>query len=228
MATARGIYLTDGTLSRVDRHTIVDPGYSVDLGRFAGAAFLDEGALIAVGENKSYVVLRPNDQADGDANFRFFLESRDRFDEVTRGRFGTVRARLLYVMSAAYDPGTHAVYTLTVPNNRARRLVISRFDRRDLTLSEEYSPDLAPGSGLVLAPERGLDELFITGAAVAEGKLFAISAAYGTLLTVDLVRRQVVAAHSIPGLTRPAGLAIRSGDLYIVDDAGTVTVVARP
>jgi hypothetical protein len=139
LTTARGVYLTDSTLGHLNRHTIVDPGYSVDLGRFAGAAFLDEGALIAVGENKSYVVLRPNDQADGDANFRFFLTSRDHFDEVTRGRFGTVRARLLYVMSAAYDPGTNAVYTLTVPNHRARRLIVSRFDRRDLTLSEEFT-----------------------------------------------------------------------------------------
>ncbi|HEX9164600.1 MAG TPA: disulfide bond formation protein B [Gemmatimonadales bacterium] len=228
LTTARGVYLTDSTLGHINRHTIVDPGYSVDLGRFAGAAFLDEGTLIAVGENKSYVVLRPNDQADGDANFRFFLESRDRFDEVTRGRFGTVRARLFYVMSAAYDPARNAVYTLTVPNNRARRLVISRFDRRDLTLSEEYSPALAPESGLALAPERTLDELVITGAAVAEGKLFAISAVDGTLLTIDLAGRHVVAAHAVAGLTRPTGVAIRGGDLYLVDDAGTVTVVARP
>lgn len=228
LTTADGVYLTDGALGRVNRHTIVDVGFSIDLGRFAGAAFLDEGAVMAVGENKSYVILRPNDQASADSNFRFFLESRDKFDEVSRSRFGTVRARLLYIMSAAYDPASNSVYTVTVPNNRARRLVVSRFDRRDLTLSEEYSPFLSPESGLTLAPKRTLDELAITGATVADGQLFALSAAYGTLLTIDLGTRQVVAAHAIPGLRHPTGIAIKGGDLYIVDDAGMVTVVVRP
>jgi disulfide bond formation protein DsbB len=228
LTTAKGIYLTDSTLGRVNRYTIIDAGYSVDIGRIAGTAFLDAGAVIAVGENKSYVILRPNDRASADSNFRYFLKSRDRFDEVARSRFGTVRARMLYIMSAAYDATSNAVYTVTVPNNRAKRLVVSRFDRRDLTLSEEYSPPLAPESGLTLAPKRSLDELAVTGAAVADGRLFALSAAYGTLLTIDLGKRQVVDARAIPGLTRPTGIAIKGRDLYIVDDAGMLTVVARP
>ena len=228
LTTAKGVYLTDGTLARVNRYTIIDPGFSVDVGRIAGTAFLDAGAVIAVGENKSYVILRPNDQASADSNFRFFLESRDRFDEISRSRFATVRARLLYIMSAAYDPASNAVYTVTVPNNRVKRLIVSRFDRRDLTLSEEYSPPLSPESGLTLGPNRALDELTVTGAAVADGQLFTLSAAYGTLLTIDLGLRQVVAAHAIPGLTRPTGIAIKGGELYIVDAAGMLTVVARP
>ncbi len=228
LTTAKGVYLADGALGRVTRYTIIDGGFSVDLGRIAGAAFLDKGAVIAVGENKSYVVLRPNDQASADSNFRYFLESRDRFDEVARSRFGTVRARLLYVMSAAYDAATNAVYTVTVPNNRVKRLVVSRFDRRDLTLSEEFVPSLSTESGLTLAAGRALDELVVTGAAISGGQLFALSAVHGTLLTIDLGGRQVVAAHAIPGLTRPTGMAIKDGDLYIVDDAGMLTVVARP
>jgi disulfide bond formation protein DsbB len=228
LTTARGVYLTDGALQHVNRHTIVDVGYSVDLGRLAGAAFVNDSAVIAVGENKSYVILRPNDRADADANFRYFLESRDRFDEVARGRFGTVRARLLYVLSAAWDPASNSVLTVTVPNNRMKRLVVSRFDRSDLTLSEEFIPALAPESGLALAADRALDELVVTGAAVADGKLFALSAAYGTLLTIDLARRQVIAAHAVPGLTRPTGMAIRGTDLYVVDDGGTISIVPRP
>lgn len=228
LTTVRGVYLVDGTLGRVNRYTIVDAGFSVDIGRIAGAAFLDGGAVIAVGENKSYVILRPNDQANADSNFRYFLESRNRFDEVSRSRFGTIRARMLYIMSAAYDAASNAVYTVTVPNNRVKRLVVSRFDRRDLTLSEEFSPPLAPESGLVLAVERTLDELAVTGAAIVDGQLFVLSAAYGTLLTIDLGKRQVVAAHAIPGLTRPVGIAVKGGDLYIVDDAGVLTVVALP
>lgn len=228
LTTATGVYLTDGVLGRIQRHAIIDAGYSVDIGRVAGVAFLDSGAVIAVGENKSYVVLRPNGHANADSNFRYFLASRDQFDEVTRGRFGTARARLLYIMSAAYDPASNSVVTVTFPNNKVKRLIVSRFSRRDLLLSEEYVPTIAPSSGLVLAPKRTLDDLAITGAAVADGQLLALSAAGGTLLTIDLTTRQVVAAHTIPGLTRPVGIAIKGGALYIVDDAGGLTVVARP
>ena len=228
ITTSAGIYLADAALTQVNSHTIIDIGFSVDLGRFAGAAFLDKGELIAVGENKSYVVLRPNEQANADSNFRYFLESRDQFDEVTRSRFGTVRARMLYIMSAAYDGASNSIYTITVPSNFVRRMVVSRFDRRDMMLSEEFVPTLASNAGLTLGEDRSLGEYMITGAAVADGQMYLISAAHSTLLTLDLATHRVVAASVVPGLRKPVGLAARGSDLYILGADGIVTVVARP
>jgi hypothetical protein len=228
ITTASGVYLTDSSLARINRCTIIDAGYSVDLGRFAGTAFLDKGELIAVGENKSYVVLKPNDKANADSNFRYFLESRDRFDEVSRSRFGTVRARLLYVMSAAYDAAANSVFTVTVPNNLVKRLVVSRFDRRDLTLSEEFVPTLAKDAGLTLGKDRSIGEYMVTGVTIADGRMLAVSASYGTLLVIDLASHQVVGAYTIPGLVQPTGIAINGADAYIVDAGGTLTIVARP
>lgn len=228
ITTAAGVYMTDAALTQVKRHTIVDIGYSVDLGRFAGAAFLDKGELIAVGENKSYVVLKPNDKANADSNFRYFLESRDKFDEVTRSRFGTVRARLLYIMSTAYDASSNSIYTLTVPNNMVKRLVVSRFDRKDFTLSEEFVPTLAKDAGLSLGKDRSLGEYMVTGATIADGHLYAVSAAHAALLTLDLATHRLIAAHTIAGLVKPVGIAAKGDDLYILSDDGTVTVVARP
>ncbi|MBA4071305.1 MAG: hypothetical protein C0497_05630 [Gemmatimonas sp.] len=209
-------------------HPIIDVGFSVDLGRFAGAVFLDKGELIAVGENKSYVVLKPNDKANADSNFRYFRESRDQFDEVARSRFGTVRARMLYIMSAAYDAASNSIYTITVPSNVVKRMVVSRFDRRDMVLSEELVPTLARSAGLTLGEDRSLGEYMITGAAVGDGQLYAISAAHSTLLTLDLATHRIVAAHVVPGLRNPVGLAARGSDLYLLGADGTVTVVARP
>ena len=228
VTTQQGIYLLDSALGRTLRYTIVDTGFSVDLGQFAGAAFLDASTVLAVGENKSFVILKENDKADADGNFRFFLESADTFDEVSRGRFGTVRARMMYTMSAAFDPATKSIYTVTVPNTKVKRLVVSRFDRRDMTLSEEYSPVLAADAGLKLAGEkRSLDELYITGAAVADGRLYAISAAHGVLLTIDLASHKVVAARAVSGAGLPVGLAIKGGEIYLVDADGTVRVIPR-
>jgi disulfide bond formation protein DsbB len=229
LTTQSGIYLTDGNLSNVVRYTVVDPGYSVDLGRFAGCAFLDSSTVMALGENKSYVILKENDKADADKNFRFFLESFDRFDEVSRSRLGTVRARMMYAMSLAFDPIGKSIYTVTVPNSRVKRLVVSRFDRRDMTLSEEFNVALAPDAGLKLAGEkRSLDEFYVTGIAVSDGRLFAVSAAHGTLLTIDLATHAVVAAHAVPGLGRPVGLAFKAGDLWAVDEDGNVSIVGAP
>jgi len=229
LTTGNGVYITEGSLGRVVRYTVVDPGFSVDLGRFAGAAFLDSRTVMAVGENKSYVVLRENDRADAGKNFRFFLESFDKFDELSRSRLGTVRARMMYTMSAAFDPATDSVYTVTVPNTRVKRLVVSRFDRRDLTLSEEFVPALSPGSGLRFAGEkRSLDELYVTGATIADGRMYAISAAYSTLLTIDLATHSVVAAHAIPGLDRPVGTAVKGDDLCVIGEDGMMAIVEKP
>ncbi|MBW7932311.1 MAG: disulfide bond formation protein B [Gemmatimonadaceae bacterium] len=225
---AAGIYLLDGTLTKLDRHTIVDIGYSVDLGRFAGAAFLDKGQLIAVGENKSFVVLAPSDTADADENFRYFLESANAFEEVNRSRFGTVRARMMYINAAAYDVASNSIYTITVPNQFAKRMIVSRFDRRDMVLSEEFIPTLAKGAGLTLGDDRSLGEYMITGATVADGRLYAISAAYRTLLVMELDTHRVLAAFAVPNLPTPVGLAARGTDLLVLGADGSVTSLARP
>jgi disulfide bond formation protein DsbB len=226
ITTQNGIYLVDGSLSQVVRSAVVDPGFSVDLGRFAGAAFLDGRTIMALGENKSYVILRENDQADAGKNFRYFLESFDKFDELSRSRLGTVRARMMYTMSLAFDPATQSLFTVTVPNSKVKRLVVSRFDRRDLTLSEEFTPVLAPESGLKLRGEkRSLDEWYVTGTAIAAGRLYAISDAFSTLLTIDLASHGIVAAQAIPGLVHPTGLAIKGSEIYIIGGNGEVSII---
>jgi disulfide bond formation protein DsbB len=229
VTTGKGIYITDGSFGRVLRHTVVDTGFSVDLARFTAGAFLASDTVMAVSENKSFVVLRENDKADAAANYRYFLGSFDKFDEVSRSRFTTVRAKMMYVMSAAYDPASQSVYTITVPNAKVKRLVVSRFDRRDMTLSEEFTPALAEGSGMAFKSEKGsLDAFYVSGAACVGGKLYAISAAFGTLLVIDPQARAVVSAHAIPGLERPVGLAIKGAEAFIVDAAGGLTVVPLP
>ena len=228
VTTEHGLYLLDGALQNVLRYTIVDAGYSVDLGDFAGGAFLDSKTVMAVGENKSYVILREDDQADAAKNFRYFLESFDKFSEVRRSRFGTVRARMMYVMSLAFDAAGKSLYTVTVPNSKSKSLVVSRFDAADRTLSEEFTPTLRAGDGPALAAKRSLDEFYVTGAAVEGGRLYAISAAFNTLLTIDLAAHEVVAAHSIAGIERPTGLAIKGDHLYVACADGRVVVTAKP
>ena len=226
VTTQNGLYLADGGLGRVLRHTVVDTGYSVDLAHFSAAAFLDSRTVVAMAENKSYVILKEADKADAAANYRYFLESFDAFNEAGRSRLTTVRAKMMYVMAMAFDPASASLYTITVPNAKVKRLVVSRFDRRDMTLSEEFTPALAEGTGLKFKDAKGsLDAFYVTGAAFSEGRLYALSAAFSTLLTIDPASRTLVAAAVVPGLSKPSGLAIKGGEAFIVGEDGTVAVV---
>jgi disulfide bond formation protein DsbB len=226
LTTECGVTLVDGSLDRVIRSTVVDPGFSIDLGRFAGAAFLDSHTVMAVGENKSYVILQETEHPDVKKNFRYFLESFDRFQELSRSRLGTVRARMMYILSLAFDPASRSLYTVTVPNSKVRRMVVSRFDRDDMTLSEEFVPRLAADSGMKLSGQkRSLDEYYVTGTVASGGNLYAISAAYSTLLTIDLAKHIVTGAQTIPGLVNPAGIAIKGGNVFIIGADGTLSVV---
>lgn len=227
LTTEHGLSLVDAAFTRILGRTVVDPGFSVDLAPFGDVAFLDSHTLLALSENKSFVILRENAHADAAANFRYFLVPGP-FDEVRRGRFATVRARMMFVRSVAFDRASNAIFTISLPNPRAPTLVVSRFDRGDLTLSEEFLPTLAANSGLSLKPGRSIDELHVTAATMGEGRLYGMSAAFGTLVEIDPSTRRLTAAYALAGARRPVGIAIRNGELYVAAEDGTIAVVTLP
>jgi disulfide bond formation protein DsbB len=221
-----GIYLLDPSLSRVEHGVILDPYFAVNLSPLAGAAFL--GDTLAVGTvNKSYVLLRLDPEADEEFEWRHFTETSGGVTEVRRSRFATVRARQMYVLSLAYDAAADELVTVSVPSPRHRRMVVSRFDRRDLTLASEFLPRLGPGLELA-SSQRSLSEYVVTGAVAVDRTLFAISAAYSTLLALDLDTRTVTGAYAIPGLQQPVGITARGGELMVAQADGRIAVVARP
>lgn len=221
------VYLLDSTLSRVLHQVRLDPGFSVDLSPLAGAAFLEGDTLALLSTNKSYALLRPDSAADERAEWRHFLTTDGGVAELRLGRFATVRARQMYVLSLAYDAAARELITVTVPAPRQRRLVVSRFARADFLPSSEFEPHL----GAELAPagsDSTLAAYQVTGAAVADGLLYAISAAYSTLLVMDLKDRTVHAAYRVPDVIRPTGLAVRGAQLLVAQADGRIACLERP
>jgi disulfide bond formation protein DsbB len=222
-----GVYLLDSTTSRVLHHVALDGGFSIDLAPLSGAAFLGGDTLAVVGTNKSWVLLRPDAAANAGEMWRRFRATDGGVSELGRGRFATVRARQQYVLSLAFDPAARELITVSVPSARQRRLVVSRFSRRDRMLSSEFAPRL--GAGLAARGEaRSVAEYVVTGAAVADGRLYAISAAYSTLLVVDLATRTLQAAYAVPGLQRPVGLAVRGSQILVAQADGRIAAMERP
>lgn len=222
-----GVYVLDSTLSQTLHRVVLDKGFSVDLTPLVGAAFLGGDTLAVLSTNKSYALLLPDPDADPHLEWRHFLSTDGGVRELRLGRFATVRARQMYVMSLAFDPSAREAITVSVPNPRHPQLVVSRFAREDLMLSSEFEPKL--GAGLTLAePGRTLAEYVVTGAVVADGWLYAVSAAYSTLLVIDLHEGTVRAAYGLSELTGPVGLAARGTELLVAQADGRIAVIERP
>ena len=61
-----------------------------------------------------------------------------------------------------------------------------------------------------------------------DGLLFGVSAAYSTLLVIDLESKAVTQAYAVPGLEDPVGLAASGAELLIALADGRVAVIERP
>jgi disulfide bond formation protein DsbB len=221
-----GVYVLDSALSRAEHRTVLDHQYSIDLTPLAGAAFVGD-TLAVLSTNKSYVLLRPDTAADPDREWRHFLETDGGVTELRRSRFATERARQMYVLSLAYDREAEELITVTVPSARHRRLVVSRFARADRLLASEFEPRLAAG----LSPSdssRSLAEYVVTGAVAVDRMLYAVSAAYSTLLVIDLETKTITAAYAVPGIEQPVGLTARGSELLVAQADGQITVIERP
>ena len=221
-----GVYLLDSSLARIEQQVELDDQYSIALTPLAGAAFMGD-TLAVLATNKSYVLLRPDPAADAGREWRHFRRTTGGITELGRSRFATVRARQMYVLSLAYDDQARELIAVAVPSPRHQRLVVSRFARDDMTLTSEFLPALGPGLA-VRGDDRSLAEYVVTGAAVVDGLLYAISAAYSTLLVIDLDQRAVIAAYAVPGLEQPVGLAARGAELQVSQADGRIAVIGRP
>lgn len=220
--TASGLVLTsDADIWLVDddgkvtRHAKVDPYYDTQLTAFVGAAD-HKGALLVMGSNKSWFHFQPKDGADPVKGFANFLEGADQFESIGkygRGRVDTERAKYNYVHSVASD-GKY-VWLATVPNKRhAKNFVVSKVLAKDMTLSGEFVPEAELKEG------RGLGELYVTGAAARDGKLYFVSRAYNVLLEVDPASEKVTRAMGLPAeLADIRGLAANADGSFTVVNA---------
>jgi len=221
-----GVYVLDGTLARAEHSVVLDHQYSIDLTPLAGATFVGD-TLAVMSTNKSYVLLRPDPAADPDREWRHFRQTDGSVTELLRSRFSTERARMMFALALAYDPEADELITVTVPSPRHQSLVVSRFAREDRLLSSEFEPRLA--AGLALSdPSRSLADYVVTGSVAADGMLYALSAAYSTLLVIDLRTKLVAAAYAVPGIERPVGLAARGSELLVAQADGRIAVITRP
>ena len=198
----------------------IDPWFSANVLDIVGITPYKDDAFVLMGTNKSLLRARLNPNAD-DVNF---VEGRTQVEAVGglgRARIDTERAKYSYIHSSATD-GRY-IFTATVPDNRNHKtFVISKALMADWTLSAEFVP------GADLKDGRTLGELYVTGMVYEDGKLYAVSKNFNTLLVIDIAAEEVTAAYAIPAeLTDIRGLVKKGNQFEVVDHNKIVTLTLQ-
>ncbi|WP_104753611.1 disulfide bond formation protein B [Helicobacter salomonis] len=204
-----GFYVANKDLETLVTHFVLDKYYAATVENFVGVNMV--GNLIRVmGQNKSSADVRYNPKAGN--NFVNFLQGADHFEELGRSRLRTSRASTYYVLSARSD-GVYT-YMLSVPNQRYKDLILVRMLDRDLGLDSERVVQASTNNPL--KPKRDLGEFYITGLALYQGKLLALSKAFNTLLVIDPMSAQVLDAYGLPSQIHNASALTLADDSLVV------------
>lgn len=190
-----GLYISDKSFKDISSYLILDHLFSATVEKFVGANYINDEIIRIMGMNKTSANVKENPNADDVKNFRFFLEGYNSFEEIGwRNRLKTSRARNYYVLTARSDDTN--TYMLTVPSNRYKKLIVVEQLNSDRGLAAEYIPTL--DSNVKLKDKRNLGELYITGMGIKDGKLYAISKNYNTIIVIDTNSKKIVDTIGVP------------------------------
>ena len=207
-----GLYLSDKNLESVERHFVLDHLYFPVVLNFVGVDFMGDDIKV-MGYNKAYITVKADDNADDVAGFADFYEGADKFTKVDRSMFQTVRAKTNYINSFVADEKYS--YTVAVPNNLNNNFVLIKQSNADGMLSAELTPEI--GYGVTLKKDRELGELYTTALAHKDGKLYAASKNFNTIVVIDTATDKIVDTYSFPSeIKNIRGLDFVNDELYVV------------
>ncbi|EEX50750.1 disulfide bond formation protein B [Pasteurella dagmatis] len=209
-----GLYLLDNALENVKRFAVLDHLNGANGRVPVGSAFFSETEFGVLGWNKIFVFFKEDDTRTAKQNFPSFIEGLDQYSVTARGAYNTVRARMHHVLSMAYLPENNSVYSATVPSMKHKKLIISRFDKRDNLLSEEFIP--AVKDGMTLREGKALADYYIMGLTAHDGALYAVSKQFSQVLKIDPVSKQITQVYEFSGIMNPQGITFKDGVMQIL------------
>ncbi|MGP1579467.1 MAG: disulfide bond formation protein B [Wolinella sp.] len=219
VSTDGGLYFVDEALEKVTGRVILDRPNGNDIRLSTDATFLGKDQLVGVAFNKIMYGVKRVDSAkvNSKLEWKSFRETSGGimplFGE-DRPYLTTMRAREAFVLSIAKDPASSYVYMLSIPNHRSKRTILIKHDTTDNLLSEESI--LKPSDKLTLKEKRNIDEFYITSADIRDGKLFALSKQFNSLLQIDLASKTLEVVYPLPDMGDAHGLAIRDDSLFVL------------
>jgi disulfide bond formation protein DsbB len=207
-----GLYLSDKNLESIERHFVLDHLYFPVVLNFVGVDFMGDDIKV-MGYNKAYITVKADDNADEVAGFADFYEGADKFTKVDRSMFQTVRAKTSYINSFVADEKYS--YAVSVPNNLNQSFILIKQSNADGMLSAELTPEI--GYGVTLKKDRELGELYTTALAHKDGKLYAASKNFNTIVVINTATDKIIDTYSFPSeIKNIRGLDFVNDELYVV------------
>ncbi len=207
-----GLYLCDKKLESIERYFVLDHLYFPVVLNFVGVDFVGDDIKV-MGYNKAYITVKADDNADEVVGFADFYEGADKFTKVDRSMFQTLRAKTNYISSFVADDKYS--YTISVPNNLNKSFILIKQSNADGMLSAELTPEI--GYGVTLKKDRKLGELYVTALAYKNGKLYAASKNFNTIVVINTATDRIIDTYSFPSeIKNIRGLDFVNDELYVV------------
>ena len=207
-----GLYLSNKSLDKVERHFVLDELYFPVILNFVGVDFMGDNIKV-MGYNKAFITVKADDKADDVVGFKDFKEGADKFTKIERSMFSTVRSKTSYIDAFVADEKYS--YAITVPSNLNKNFVLMKQLNSDGQLSAELTPEM--GAGVSLKKDRTLGELYTTALAYKDGKLYAASKNFNTIVVIDTKTDLVVDTISFPKeIKNIRALSFVGNELYAV------------
>lgn len=197
------VYILDRNLKLLTQAQI-DGMYMLHIETLNGVSFTSDNTLVVMGFNKAYAELVLEPEQNWELNYRRFNDSDAGIGETNRGQFSTIRAKTSYSLALGYSDSLDQLITVTTRNELAENLVVSRFDKQDMTLAAE-----ANLKGLTTLPQ-------ISGIHIENAQAWLLNNDAGEIIQLDLLNGQVSGLGRLPQVENPQGLLIKDGHLSTV------------
>ena len=222
VSSRNNVWFLNSDLKVVDQFEM-DPLFSATIDPIVGIIPWNNGKYILMGSNKSFLRFEKNATKEPDkqliGRYSDFVKGGENFLALGRGRVDTIRSKFNHVMGSATD-GTYN-YLATVPNNRDKKsFVISKQLTKDMVTSGEFTPKSA-----LLKEGRSLGELYVTGLAVFDSKLYAVSKNFNCIFEIDLKNETIEKAWALPStLDDVRGLIVDANGFKVLNRNVLVTL----
>lgn len=215
-----GIWFADSNISKVTTHAVMDLVNGLDTKWLADCSFIgDKLYITAWNKNIMSVEKTKKAQTKNEKYWEWTLfRETDGNLKMTWGweRWFvlTDRARSAYVAAMAASSDNTGYYMVSVPNRVSKRLVLMKVDAVDHKLSEEAYLKV---DAALLKDGRNINDYYVTGMTMHNGKLLAYSMQYNTMLVIDPVAKRVVNAFAMPSEIKKAhSMTIKDNSIFML------------
>lgn len=210
-----GMYIVNDNLSAIERYLVLDPLFSATITNLIGVNYVTDKDIRITGNNKTFLTVQSDDNPNIVNSHQNLYEGYETFsiNGLGRGRLKTSRSKLYYVGTArSYDGYT---YMTTVPSNLYKSLIVIEQLDSDTGLAAEFIPALSVD--VTMKEGRSLGDLYITAMDIKDGKLYAASKNYNTIVVIDPISKKIVDTYSFPEeITNVRAMSFTGGKLNLI------------